>query len=62
MIKKKIIKENKIPIAVVIDYNEYKRLKEIKQDKLDYESALKVKKSNKKWLSQSDLKKKLKLS
>ena len=43
MIKTQIIKENKIPIAVVIDYNEYRRLKEIEQDKLDFESAHHVK-------------------
>ncbi len=61
MIKTQIIKENKIPIAVVMDYNEYIRLKEIEKDKLDYESAIKVKKSNKKWVSHSELKKKLKL-
>ncbi len=56
MIKTQIIKQSNKPIAVVLDYQEYKRLKEIEQDKEDYISALKVKTSNKKWISHSDLK------
>jgi Ethanolamine utilization protein EutJ (predicted chaperonin) len=59
MIKTQIIKEDKKPVAVILDYNEYMRLKEIEQDKIDYYSALEVKRKNKKWVSHQDLKKEL---
>ena len=59
MIKTQIVKEGKKPIAVVMDYKEYKRLKEIEEDKADYISALEVKLKNKKWKSHSQLKKEL---
>jgi hypothetical protein len=57
MIKTQIVKENDKPVAVVLDYKEYLRLKEIEQDKKDYYSALQVKMKNKKWTSHKDLKK-----
>ncbi len=59
MIKTQIVKEGKNPIAVVMDYREYKRLKEIDEDKADYISALEVKLKNKKWKSHAQLKKEL---
>ena len=59
MIKTRIIRENNKPLAVVIDYKEYTRLKEIEQDKRDYYSALQVKLKNKKWKSHNELKKEL---
>lgn len=59
MIKTQIIRQSKKPIAVIIDYQEYKRLKEIEQDKDDYNSALEIKKTNKKWISHSELKSEL---
>lgn len=59
MIKTQIIKEDNKPVAVILDFNEYKRLKEIEQDKKDYYSALDVKRKNKKWASHKDLKKEL---
>jgi len=59
MIKTQIIKEDNKPIAVIIDYAEYLRLKEIEEDRLDYYSALDVKGKNKKWISHQDLKKEL---
>ena len=58
---RKIIKEGNKPKAVILDYKEYLRLKEIKQDKLDYYSALIIKKRNRKWTNHSDLKKELNL-
>lgn len=57
MIKTQIVKENDKLVAVVLDYKEYLRLKEIEQDKKDYYSALQVKMKNKKWTSHKDLKK-----
>ncbi len=57
MIKTQIIKEDRKPVAVILDYNEYVRLKDIEQDKIDYYSAIEVKKKNKKWTSHADLKK-----
>ena len=59
MIKTQIIKEDRKPVAVILDYKEYLRLKEIEEDKTDYFSALGVKQKNKKWTSHKDLKKTL---
>jgi hypothetical protein len=59
MIKTQLIRESKKPIAVIIDYEEYKRLKEIEQDKEDYYSALNIKNTNKKWISHQELVKEL---
>ncbi len=57
MIKMQIVKQNDKPVAVILDYKEYLRLKEIEQDRKDYVSALQVKLKNKKWTSHKDLKK-----
>jgi|GEM_PF-2340373 len=59
MIKTQIVKEGNKPIAVLLDYREYKRLKEIEEDKADYASALAVKAKNKKWKPHADVKKEL---
>lgn len=59
MIQTHIIKEDSKPVAVILDYREYRRLKEIEQDKGDYYSALNTKRKNKKWTSHDELKKKL---
>ena len=59
MIKTQIVKEGKKPIAVLMDYKEYKRLKDIEEDKADYLSALEVKLKNKKWKTHALLKKEL---
>lgn len=56
MIKTQIIRESNNPIAVILDYEEYQRLKVIEQNKEDYDSALKVKQENKRWVSHNDLK------
>ncbi|PKN66779.1 MAG: hypothetical protein CVU54_17875 [Deltaproteobacteria bacterium HGW-Deltaproteobacteria-12] len=61
MIKTQLVKENNKPVAVVIDYKEYLRLKDIEEDRNDYYSALDVKLKNKKWKSHADLKKELNL-
>ena len=57
MIKTQVIKEDSKPVAVILDYKEYLRLKEIEQGKSGYNSAMEVKKKNKKWVSHKDLKK-----
>lgn len=44
------------PDYLSYDFKEYSRLEEIEQDKLDYESALKVKETNKMWIKHEDLK------
>jgi len=62
MIKTQIIKENENPIAVILDYKEYIKLKEIAEDKFDYYMALQIKISNKKWTKHDDLKKELGLA
>jgi hypothetical protein len=56
MIKMQIVKQNDKPVAVILDYKEYLRLKEIEQDRKDYVSALQVKQKNKKWTSHRDVK------
>lgn len=56
MIKTQIIKENRKPVAVILDYKEYLRLKEIEEAKTDYYSAQETKKKTKKWTSHKDLK------
>jgi PHD/YefM family antitoxin component YafN of YafNO toxin-antitoxin module len=57
MIKTQVVKENNKPVAVVLDYKEYLRLKDIEQDRKDYYSAMQVKMKTKKWMSHKDLKK-----
>lgn len=59
MIKTQIIKENNKPVAVIMDYKEYLRLKEIEEDGKDYYSAARTKTRNKEWTSHEDLKKDL---
>ena len=59
MIKTQIVKEGNKPVAVILDYQEYKRLKEIEDNKSDYYSAVQVKMKNKKWKSHDELKKEL---
>jgi hypothetical protein len=61
MIKTQIIREDKKPVAVIIDYIEYRRLKEVAQDVEDYANAIKIKRTNKKWTTQEELEKMLKL-
>ena len=59
MVKTQIIRKDKEPVAVVLDYSEYVRLKEIEQDAEDYRSAMMVKEKNKKWTTHKTLKKNL---
>ena len=59
MIKTHIVKADDKPVAVIMDYQEYLRLKEIEEDRIDYYSALQVKEKNKKWKSHAELKKEL---
>jgi len=59
MVRTQIIRKDKEPVAVILDYNEYMRLKEIEQDSKDYSSALMIKRKNKTWTTHEDLKKDL---
>lgn len=59
MIETNIIKQNDKPVAVVIDYQEFVRLKQIEEDYLDYTSAMQVKEENQVWIKHSDLKKEM---
>ncbi len=59
MIKTQIVRQDSRPVAVIIDYKEYLRLKEIEEERKDYYSAAKVKMRNKKWKSHENLKKDL---
>jgi Ethanolamine utilization protein EutJ (predicted chaperonin) len=59
MIKTQVVKENNKPVAVIMDYKEYLRLKEIAEDRADYYSTVEVKRKNKKWKGHEELKKEL---
>ncbi|MBI5638692.1 MAG: hypothetical protein HZA03_12075 [Nitrospinae bacterium] len=60
MIKTQVIKESGKPVAVILDYGEFLRLKGIeREDKKDYQSAIQVKRKNKKWTSHKELKESL---
>ena len=59
MIKKQIIKENNKPVAIVLDYKEYLKLREIEEDFLDYNSAVETKATNKGWTDPEKLKEEL---
>ena len=59
MISTQVIKEDDRPVAIILDYKEYMRLKEIEEDMVDYYSALETKLSNKAWINHEDLKKQL---
>jgi len=59
MIETQIIHAEGKPIAVILDNQEYLNLKESAEDREDYESAIKVRKNNKKWMKHEDLKKEL---
>ena len=61
MIKTQLVRENNKPVAVIMDYREYLRLKEMEEDKSDFLSAAEVKRKNKKWKSHADLRKELSL-
>ncbi len=55
MIDTQIIKNNDIPVAVIMDYEEYMKLNQKAEDFEDYKSAVKTKMSNKKWISHENL-------
>jgi len=59
MIKTQIIKEDDKPVAVILDYEEYLRLREVEEDLIDYYSAAEVKIKNKEWIDHEALKKEL---
>lgn len=59
MIETQVIKEDNKPVAVILDYKEYIRLKELEQDVDDYNSAMEIKATNKKWVKHEDIKKEL---
>ena len=59
MIKTQIVKESNKPVAVIMDYKEYVRLKEIEQERKDCHSAARTKAGNRKWTAHEDLRKKL---
>jgi len=59
MISTQIIKEDDRPVAIILDYKEYLRLREIEEDMVDYYSAIETKLSNKEWTDHEDLKKQL---
>ncbi len=57
MIKTQIVKSgDRKPVFVIMDYEEYLRLKEIEEDGEDYYSALQIKMKNKKWKTHEELK------
>jgi hypothetical protein len=61
MVETQIIKKNNKPIAVVIDFEQYLKYKAMEEDQGDYKSAIEVKKKNKIWHNNKNVKKELKL-
>ncbi|MBF0520850.1 MAG: hypothetical protein HQK92_14155 [Nitrospirae bacterium] len=59
MIKTQIIEQDTKPVAVIMDYKEYLKYKEIEQDRDDYYSGVETKLKNKKWIGHQELKEKL---
>ena len=59
MIKTQIIKENKKPKLVLMDYQEYLRLRETEEDRNYYYTVLETKITNKKWIKHDTIKKEL---
>jgi 3-methyladenine DNA glycosylase Tag len=49
MIETRIIRKEKKPVAVILDYKEYLKLKEIQEEYEDYNDAVKAEKTTKKW-------------
>ena len=59
MIKPQIIQENGKPKAVILEYKEYLKLKEMAEDKSDYHEAIEAEMTTKKWHKHEDIKRKL---
>jgi len=59
MIKTQVIKKGKDPIAVIIDYKEYLRLKEMAQDRAEYAAAIDAEKKTRRLTSLKEVKKRL---
>ena len=47
MIKTQIIKNNDVPVAVILDYSEYQRLIDLIEDRLDKEAFINAEKETK---------------
>jgi hypothetical protein len=61
MIKTQIIKEEGRPIAVVLDYKKYMKLREMAEDQSDYKEAIVAEKHSKKLTSITAIKNRLEL-
>ena len=59
MIETQIIKQGKKPVEVILDYNEYRKLKEIQEEYEDYREAVNAEKVTKKLHGNDEVKKKL---
>lgn len=59
MIETQIIKQGKKPVAVILDYQEYRKLKDIQEEYEDYHDAVNAEHTTKKWHRNDDVKKKL---
>jgi hypothetical protein len=55
VITKQIISNENVPVAVVLDYNEYIELENIKDDFNDYFTAVETLKDNKVWTKHEDM-------
>ena len=61
MIKTQIIKEEGMPIAVILDYKKYMKLRETPEDQADYKEAIVAEKHSKKLTSITAVKNRLEL-
>jgi len=55
MIEKQIIKANDVPIAIVLDYEEYVKMTDMLEDYMDREAAIRAKKETTTFSSRKEL-------
>lgn len=59
MVETQIIKENENPISVILDIEEFNRLKEIESEQLEYQQVIKTKEETKEWFTLEQVKEEL---
>ena len=57
IIKTRVVREGKKPVAVIPDYNEYQKIRKLAQDREDYAEAVSVEASSKKFTPLKNVKK-----
>jgi len=55
VITKQIIKNENVPVAIILDYNEYLELEKFKEDYNDYISGIETLQKNNNWTNHEDM-------